>query len=110
MRDITFAESSRCFHNGHLCASFPPHYAISFFANNPYLDVDLRCRTRSSSQDLNNQFMSTCTDAGDFRQQIVPVGTPLSSVSVMLTTKNLQSSCLDIGLKAIYWRESAGFS
>uniref|UniRef100_A0ABK9MVT4 Protein MON2 homolog n=1 Tax=Glossina morsitans morsitans TaxID=37546 RepID=A0ABK9MVT4_GLOMM len=80
-------------------ASFPPHYAMSIFANNPHLDVDLRCHTRSSSQDLNNQFMSTCTDAGDFRQQIVAVGTPLPSASlphsvmqapVMLTTKNLQ--------------------
>ncbi|XP_065358629.1 protein MON2 homolog [Calliphora vicina] len=80
-------------------ASFPPHYAMSIFANNPHMDVDLRCHTRSNSQDLNNQFMSTCQDTGDFRQQIVAVGTPLPSASlphsvmqapVMLTTKNLQ--------------------
>lgn len=80
-------------------ASFPPHYAMSIFANNPHMDVDLRCHTRSNSQDLNNQFMSTCQDSGDFRQQIVAVGTPLPSASlphsvmqapVMLTTKNLQ--------------------
>lgn len=25
-------------------ASFPPHYAMSIFANNPHLDVDLRCK------------------------------------------------------------------
>ncbi|XP_061394820.1 protein MON2 homolog [Musca vetustissima] len=80
-------------------ASFPPHYAMSIFANNPHMDVDLRCHTRSNSQDLNNQFMSSCNEAGDFRQQIVAVGTPLPSASlphsvmqapVMLTTKNLQ--------------------
>lgn len=102
-------------------ASFPPHYALSIFAGSAHMDADLRCKiisiisfflfiyicdfllhfighTRSNSQDLNSQFISTCNE-GDFRQQIVAVGTPLPSASlphsimqapVMLTTKNLQ--------------------
>ncbi|XP_037957121.1 protein MON2 homolog isoform X2 [Teleopsis dalmanni] len=80
-------------------ASFPPHYAMSIFANSGHVDADLRLgHTRTNSQDLNNQFITTCNE-GDFRQQIVAVGTPLPSASlphsvmqapVMLTTKNLQ--------------------
>ncbi|XP_030384078.1 protein MON2 homolog isoform X2 [Scaptodrosophila lebanonensis] len=81
-------------------ASFPPHYAMSIFSNNAHMDGDLRCHTRSSSQDLSNQFMNNCNaETGDFRPQIVAVGTPLPSASlphsvmqapVMLTNKNLQ--------------------
>ncbi|EDW04109.1 protein MON2 homolog [Drosophila grimshawi] len=81
-------------------ASFPPHYAMSIFANNAQSDADLRCHTRSGSQDLSNQFINSCNaDGGDFRPQIVAVGTPLPSASlphsvmqapVMLTNKNLQ--------------------
>lgn len=61
----------------------------------PFLFVG---HARSNSQDLNNQFMNTCNE-GEFRQQIVAVGTPLPSASlphsimqapVMLTNKNLQ--------------------
>ncbi|XP_017477968.1 PREDICTED: protein MON2 homolog isoform X1 [Rhagoletis zephyria] len=79
-------------------ASFPPHYAAAIFANNVHMEADLRGHARSNSQDLNNQFINTCNE-GDFRQQIVAVGTPLPSASlphsimqapVMLTTKNLQ--------------------
>lgn len=77
-------------------ASFPPHYAMSIFANMGHMDAELRCHTRTNSQDA--QFLAACTE-GDFRQQIVAVGTPLPSASlphsvmqapVMLTTKNLQ--------------------
>ncbi|XP_030556698.1 protein MON2 homolog [Drosophila novamexicana] len=81
-------------------ASFPPHYAMSIFANAAQLDADLRCHTRSGSQDLSSQFINSCNaDGGDFRPQIVAVGTPLPSASlphsvmqapVMLTNKNLQ--------------------
>ncbi|XP_039501513.1 protein MON2 homolog [Drosophila santomea] len=81
-------------------ASFPPHYAMSIFANTTQSDGDLRCHTRSGSQDLSSQFINSCSgDAGDFRPQIVAVGTPLPSASlphsvmqapVMLTNKNLQ--------------------
>lgn len=102
-------------------ASFPPHYAMSIFANTTQSDGDLRCKflivfiiycvfiypnlsftghTRSGSQDLSSQFINSCSgDAGDFRPQIVAVGTPLPSASlphsvmqapVMLTNKNLQ--------------------
>ncbi|XP_017854970.1 protein MON2 homolog isoform X2 [Drosophila busckii] len=79
-----------------LCrASFPPHYAMSIFTNNQQ-----EAHQRSSSQDLSNQFINSCNaDGGDFRPQIVAVGTPLPSASlphsvmqapVMLTNKNLQ--------------------
>lgn len=83
-------------------ASFPPHYAMSIFANTTATQADgeLRCHTRSGSQDLSSQFINNCSgDAGDFRPQIVAVGTPLPSASlphsvmqapVMLTNKNLQ--------------------
>ncbi|TDG45537.1 hypothetical protein AWZ03_008043 [Drosophila navojoa] len=81
-------------------ASFPPHYAVSIFANSAQPDVDLRCHTRNGSQDLSSQFINSCNaDGGDFRPQIVAVGTPLPSASlphsvmqapVMLTNKNLQ--------------------
>ncbi|XP_016968511.1 protein MON2 homolog [Drosophila biarmipes] len=81
-------------------ASFPPHYAMSIFANTTQPDGELRCHTRSGSQDLSSQFINNCGgDAGDFRPQIVAVGTPLPSASlphsvmqapVMLTNKNLQ--------------------
>ncbi|KAH8341260.1 protein MON2 homolog [Drosophila kikkawai] len=82
-------------------ASFPPHYAMSIFANTAtQADGELRCHTRSGSQDLSSQFINNCSgDNGDFRPQIVAVGTPLPSASlphsvmqapVMLTNKNLQ--------------------
>ncbi|XP_017060451.1 protein MON2 homolog isoform X1 [Drosophila ficusphila] len=81
-------------------ASFPPHYAMSIFANTTQADGELRCHTRSGSQDLSSQFINNCSgDSGDFRPQIVAVGTPLPSASlphsvmqapVMLTNKNLQ--------------------
>ncbi|KAH8282390.1 hypothetical protein KR054_007372 [Drosophila jambulina] len=82
-------------------ASFPPHYAMSIFANTTtQADGELRCHTRSGSQDLSSQFINNCSgDTGDFRPQIVAVGTPLPSASlphsvmqapVMLTNKNLQ--------------------
>ncbi|KAH8353223.1 hypothetical protein KR084_009717 [Drosophila pseudotakahashii] len=80
-------------------ASFPPHYAMSIFANTTQPDGELRCHTRSGSQDLSSQFINNCSEAGDFRPQIVAVGTPLPSASlphsvmqapVMLTNKNLQ--------------------
>ncbi|XP_034666367.1 protein MON2 homolog isoform X1 [Drosophila subobscura] len=79
-------------------ASFPPHYAMSIFANATQTDGDVRCHTRSGSQDLSSQFLNNCTP-DDFRPQIVAVGTPLPSASlphsvmqapVMLTNKNLQ--------------------
>ncbi|KAH8369024.1 hypothetical protein KR200_004086 [Drosophila serrata] len=82
-------------------ASFPPHYAMSIFANTAtQADGELRCHTRNGSQDLSSQFINNCSgDSGDFRPQIVAVGTPLPSASlphsvmqapVMLTNKNLQ--------------------
>ncbi|KAH8412178.1 hypothetical protein KR009_000354 [Drosophila setifemur] len=81
-------------------ASFPPHYAMSIFANTTQADGDVRCHTRSGSQDLSSQFINNCSgDTGDFRPQIVAVGTPLPCASlphsvmqapVMLTNKNLQ--------------------
>lgn len=78
-------------------SSFPPYYALSIF-NGFQLDVDLRCHTRTKSQELNNQILDSCHE-NDFRQKIVAVGTPLPSASlsqsitqapVMLTSKNLQ--------------------
>ncbi|EDW76180.1 uncharacterized protein Dwil_GK14801 [Drosophila willistoni] len=82
-------------------SSFPPHYAMSIFANINQTDGDARCHQRNGSQDLSSQFINSCNaaDIGDFRPQIVAVGTPLPSASlphsvmqapVMLTTKNLQ--------------------
>ncbi|XP_017107261.2 protein MON2 homolog [Drosophila bipectinata] len=81
-------------------ASFPPHYAMSIFANTTQADGDLRCHTRSGSQDLSSHLINNCSgDSGDFRPNVVAVGTPLPSASlphsvmqapVMLTNKNLQ--------------------
>ncbi|XP_037907326.1 protein MON2 homolog isoform X2 [Hermetia illucens] len=73
-------------------ASLPPHYALSV------LNVGHPGHSRTNSQDLSGQYISTCGE-NDFRQQVVAVGTPLPTSSlpvgaqqgpVMLTAKNLQ--------------------
>ncbi|GAB0089087.1 Protein MON2 homolog [Sergentomyia squamirostris] len=81
-----------------LCrASLPPHYALSVL-NMGYHGTPLNCRLDGQDFGSGGQYMGTCAD-GEFRHQVVAVGTPLPTSSlpvgvqqgpVMLTAKNLQ--------------------
>ncbi|XP_055685383.1 protein MON2 homolog [Lutzomyia longipalpis] len=80
-------------------ASLPPHYALSML-NTGYHSTPFNCHGRMDVQELvgTGQYMGGCGE-GDFRHQVVAVGTPLPTSSlpigvqqgpVMLTAKNLQ--------------------
>ncbi|XP_037044984.1 protein MON2 homolog isoform X3 [Bradysia coprophila] len=76
-------------------SSLPPHYALSVL-NMGYQMAGVKMHSRTSSQDLGNQYIAQCGE-NDFRHQVVAVGTPLPSLPiagaqqgpVMLTAKNL---------------------
>ncbi|CAH0562136.1 unnamed protein product [Brassicogethes aeneus] len=78
-------------------SSLPPHYALTVL-NTVTSGVNLRQSHHRDSQDLSS--LMGQYGEGDFRQQVVAVGTPLPTSSipagtqqgpVMLTNKNLQS-------------------
>lgn len=80
-------------------ASLPPHYALTVLNTVPQGVGSARNHSRAGSQDLSSHYNISSYSEGDYRQQVVAVGTPLPTASlpigaqqgpVMLTAKNLQ--------------------
>lgn len=61
-------------------SSLPPHYALSVL-NMGYQMAGIKMHSRTSSQDLGNQYIAQCGE-NDFRHQVVAVGTPLPSLPI----------------------------